>query len=434
MFSTIRNYYNFIRYKSIINYHNFFCQAPFSSLYVDYAGNIFVCFVNKYLLLGNIHQLQHINDIWFGKQINELRESIVLRKLNKGCHVCKHHLEKGNFAHVYAQRYNFLPIGSLSPKSLELQLSPLCNFNCLMCVVKDEKNTVNIEPFKNFIEKLAPNLINISFSGGEPFFIDEYYDMWEIIYKTNPHCKVSVNTNASIVNKSVEDILQKLKFNITVSIDGYSTDIFESIRKGGNRDIVYNNLHYFHEYTLNNNTSFGVKICALQQNIHEFPELFEYFTNKNIRITINEVVYPINVALWNMPLAKLKYILKLLQNKAPKINNHPHNYMSWHGVIKLILEYIKNKENFFKQRIRYEKNGEQIIVEKLNKLFLHSDITTQVIKKVFSYAATENERIILCNFFLLAPIERLLPELELRDETSVESIVKHILNHFYIND
>lgn len=434
---SIRLKYYLYRYKKYRKDKDPFCLAPFTSLYFDYKGHVFPCFANKHLCLGH-YNTQSITEIWEGEKIQNLRKSIKKLTFDQGCQLCKNKLLQGNFSQVYARRYDYLSASEQGfPTSIEVQLSNQCNLNCIMCVVTaDHSSDINISAFRTYIKKIIPYLKNASFSGGEPFFIKEYFDIWEDFYNLNKDCRISINTNATILNEKVKDILEKLKFNISVSVDGFSKETFESIRIHSNRDVVYKNLYFFKDYTLRNNTFFNVKMCALKQNIHEFPELFNHFNQEDISIILNEVVYPLNTALWNNHSSKIKEIISFLESKTPAFQSSGNSYSNsvvWKESLKMLRNYYHDALKFEafirKNKLLTDKIKEKVY-RRLRPVFANQDELNSFISIIDNYSQNEGELKTLYFFFLIAPFERMIGEIEVRDEQEVKKIFDNIIKHF----
>jgi len=429
--------YLLFRYNKNRKNKKTFCLAPYSSLFFYYKGNVFPCFANKHLCLGK-YSSQSITEIWNGDSINNLRKSIENNTFNQGCHLCKNKLLQRNFSQVYARRYDYLsPSKQGFPTSIEVQLSNQCNLNCIMCVVTaDHSSKINISAFRTYIKEIIPYLKNASFSGGEPFLIKEYFDIWEDFYNLNKDCRISVNTNATVLNEKVKDILDKLKFNISVSIDGFSKETFEGIRIHSNRDVVYDNLQFFKNYTLINNTFFNVKICALKQNIHEFPELFNHFNQENISIILNEVVYPLNTALWNNHSSKIKEIIGFLEQKTPAFKSSGNSFSNsvvWKELLKMLLNYYNDAlkfEAFIRKNKSLTDEIKEKVYKKLRPVFANQNELNSFITIIDNYSQNEKELKILYFFFLIAPFDRMIGEIEVRDEQEVKKIFDNIIKHF----
>lgn len=429
--------YSLLRYNKNRKNKKTFCIAPYSSLFFDYKGNVFPCFANKHLSLGK-YRSQSISEIWNGAPINNLRKSIENHTFNQGCHLCKNKLMQHNFSQVYARRYDYLSVSENGfPTSIEVQLSNQCNLNCIMCVVtKDLSSKINISAFRNYIKEIIPYLKNASFSGGEPFLINEYFDIWEDFHNLNKDCRISINTNATILNEKVKNILGKLKFNISVSVDGFCKETFESIRKNADRDLVYENLLFFKNYTQQNNTFFNVKICTLKQNFQEFPELFNYFNQQYISIILNEVVYPINTALWNNHSSKIKEIIKLLETKTPTFLSGESNYSNfvvWKELLKMLTTYYHDAlkfEAFILKNKSLTEAIKQEVYKKIRPVFANNSELNYFASIINHYSTDKNELKTLYFFFLIAPFERMIGEIEVRNEQEVRKIFDNIIQHF----
>jgi len=430
-------HFNFLlwKYNKQRQKTKYFCFAPFSSLYFDYKGNVFVCFANKHHVLGNYFK-QSISEIWNGEPIKKLRKSIEKDNFEYGCSICKNKLLQQKYTQIYARRYDYLtPNLNKFPTSVEIQLSNNCNLNCIMCVVtKDNPSNIEIKQFRTYLQEAIPFLKNASFSGGEPFFINEYYDIWEDIYNLNPSCIISVNTNATILNDKIKTILNKLSFNISVSIDGFTEDTFEKIRRNSNRNKVYENLKYFMHYTKEKSTFFNVKICALDQNILEFPIIFDYFNKNDVTVIVNEVVYPLNNALWNNKSSKIKEIVDFLTNHTPffpKSNSGYSNVRAWNELIKMINDYYLDALNF-ESTMLIKKSTEidtiNLVQKRLKSFFANVNDLNYFMSVIEIYSNTERER--LFNFFLIAPYERIIGEIEIRDNSEVKNIFDNVIRYF----
>jgi sulfatase maturation enzyme AslB (radical SAM superfamily) len=432
-----RLFFSLWKYNKQRQKKEYFCYAPYSSLFFDYKGNVFPCFANKHLILGR-YGSQSITEIWKDVPINNLRKSIENHSFHLGCNLCQNKLLQHNFSQVYAHRYDYLSVSENGfPTSIEVQLSNQCNLDCIMCVVRnDYTSNMDIPAFKNYIREIIPYLKNASFSGGEPFLIKEYFDIWEDFYRLNKDCRISVNTNATILDEKVKNILGKLKFNISVSVDGFSKETFEGIRKKASRDMVYENLHFFKDYTQQNNTFFNVKICALKQNIHEFPDLFNYFNQQDISIILNEVVYPLNTALWNNKPDELKRIIDFLISYTPAFKSNGNIYSNsvvWKELLKMLHTYYQNAlkfETFIQKNISLTKSIKEKVYKKVRPVFANQNELNHFISIIDNYTQNEKYLKTLYFFFLIAPFERMIGEIEVRNEQEVKKIFDNIINYF----
>lgn len=314
--------YNRVRNR---NARKLLCHAPFKSMTFFLAGDVMACWHNKQYLLGH-YPKNTIHDIWFGEKIKNLRESIKKNNLSLGCNECHSNFLLQKFHSTGAIRYDNLSVyKSQYPVSMDFQINNICNLECIMCngeysvSVRQhrEMEAPYINPYnQDFIKQLEPfipHLREASFSGGEVFLINQYYDIWEKIHEINPSVTISVTSNGTMLNDRIKDILGKLKFNITLSIDSVNKETYEKIRRNGVFEETFSNFEFYYNYTRQRNTNFSVRICPLRQNWKEIPEIFQYFNNKNIYLYFNTVIFPPYTSLWNLNSNELNEIAGYFQ-------------------------------------------------------------------------------------------------------------------------
>lgn len=331
------------------------CHAPFSTIFLTEYGEILPCYYNKSIVFGNIKSTS-IAGAWFGEEMNNLRNHIKNNDLSYGCQDCKAYIESENFYSAGAWKYEYLPVNkSKYPISIDFQISNICNLACIMCngeyslTVRQyrEKNIPFANPYdETLIEKIAPflgHLKEAAFTGGEVFLINLYYKIWDKILLVNPKIKLSVTTNGTILNTRVKKYLEKLDFNITVSLDSVNKADFETIRRNSDFDVFLRNFEYFHEYTQKRGTLFTVKICPMRQNWKEIPEIADFLNRRKISFLFNNVVFPPYSSLWNLPSGELNNIACHLES----YGFHPESEIVRSNVnrVKNLARQIRNWQN-----------------------------------------------------------------------------------------
>lgn len=336
--NNILSEYNKLRGKDKIR----LCYAPYQSLTFKPDGCVYACFDNIRKKLGEYPQ-NSIAEIWNGEKIKKLRERIAKHCLDYGCEECFNQLLLKNFYSVTAWHYDYIrPINkkTVQPTAFDFQLSNICNYECIMCsgeLSTSIRNNREHSPLygcpydDKFIEQLRPyipNLQNASFTGGETFLNPLYYKIWDIIAEENPNCIISVSTNGSILDERIKSYMERLKFNVTISINAVDEDIYKSIHVGGNMETVLNNYKYFKEYCKQAGTQLMIKICPLRQNIYHIPTLMQYFNQNDTCLSFNKVMYPPHCSLWNLPPNELCKIIDFLKQnikdaatKTERLNN-----------------------------------------------------------------------------------------------------------------
>lgn len=300
------------------------CNAPFKNMQLGIDGNIIPCCFNREVKLGAFNS-QSFNETWNSKIINEFRNELKEYRFPAGCSSCKEHFLSKNFQAMGARDYDIIPFRKEQPSELIFELSDECNFRCIMCKGSDYDwlakirgntavNDFNISFITDQMETILPRLYKVKFLGGEPFFIDAYYPIWEKIISVNPRCIIEVQTNGSILDDRTKKILEKGRFRIGVSIDSLDEDTYKNIRRGGNLQNVLKNIDFFHHYTIQKKTRLFFSFCPITLNWKEIPAIVNFCNSYNAHLFFNTVKTPKNISLFGIPAEKLEPVLAGYEN------------------------------------------------------------------------------------------------------------------------
>jgi len=437
------------------------CYAPFKNIYFSHHGKAIACCYNRTHFLGTYPQ-QSIKEIWQSKDANELRDYIKNNDLSLGCYGCKNHLEGRNFDALKTKMYDYLPLNEEYPTVLEFELNNTCNLECVMCsgdfsseIRKNREKKPPIESpydsnFVNQLEEFIPHLENIKFYGGEPFLIDIYYEIWNKVIELNPACNLTIQTNATILNSRVKEILNKARFHMNISIDSLQKENYEKIRVNAKFEKVMENIHYFHEYCKQKNTFFGISICAIRQNWQEIPAFINFCNELDVPIYIHSVWFPPLTSLWNLESSKLKEIYDYLcgfifpedTHFQRKNLGHYRDFISlidsWYQKA-LLKEQDKSldntdisalKEIIFDKIKTYIENNEKLT--KKEKKASSNDCINKLIKVFRKFEKNEylNEALKQMNEF---PVDMLVPELISASEDRIYEEVKSFIFNLNYN-
>ena len=365
------------------------CHAPYKNLYFQMDGNVVTCCNNRFYSLGKYPE-NAITDIWNGSKLKRLRNNIANNDLSLGCNFCYSCIKANNYRGMPALAFDGFNINNSHPISLELELDNTCNLECIMCCgplsSSVRKNRDKLPPIPKiyddkFVENLKtiiPELKRVKFIGGEPFLIDIYYKIWHAILDINPKCIIELQTNATVLNTRIKELLNKGNFRIGVSLDSLNKETYERIRLHAHFESVMENIEYFSNYSKRSGYTLSVSVCPMRINWKEIPELIKFCNDIEASIYFNTVVYPIYLAIWSLDSSGIKEIKEYYENS--KIENYSSlSLLNWEGFmhlinqIKLWFEEAKNRENdkSFPKESEWEKIQEEL-VKKLQDYLLKS--------------------------------------------------------------
>lgn len=181
---------------------------------------------------------------------------------------------------------------TMMPKFIVLYLTDACNLACRHCFYYNSLNKSSMISYKNLetLSNSIHNIINISFTGGEPFTRKDLPAIIRLFYKNSGMRIASIVTNGTLQKKIIEDITNicsenpQLTVNLSVSLDGLK-ETHDYIRvKKGTFDISIKTLKLLCDMKLNyKNLHVGI-ICTIHEaNDNEIIPLFDKI-NKEMNI------------------------------------------------------------------------------------------------------------------------------------------------------
>jgi MoaA/NifB/PqqE/SkfB family radical SAM enzyme len=289
-------------------------------MYLGMRGRVAVCCVNKSYLIGRFPD-QSLEEIWFGDKLKRIREHLSRQDFSLGCQNCKEGILAGNYTGVSTLAYDKAGLPEQGyPTKIDFELDNTCNLECVMC--KGEfssairKNREKLPPIPSgygpeLLEQLKPFLPHLKFArfaGGEPFMVNRYLEIWELMARENPNIQVSIQTNGTFLTERIRKIMRNLKLEICISIDSVEKERYETIRKNANFEKVVRNIKEFRKYADEVGTPFHISYCPMTNNWEELPKVITFFNDLNCEVFFNTVDNPRHYALKHLPPEKLAYI------------------------------------------------------------------------------------------------------------------------------
>lgn len=297
------------------------CYAPFKSMRFSMSGAILACCYNREYALGHYPE-NTIKETWTGKKARKLREHLSQNDLSLGCQSCEKSILNQTYATTDAAFFDYTPdqVNNDYPVRMEFELDNTCNLECIMCngelsssIRKNREyrpawSNMYDSSFVDQLEEFIPYLKQAYFTGGEPFLIDLYYEIWDRMIDINPEINITVVTNATTLNNKVKNLLRRGNFHIVVSIDSLEENTYKSIRPNSNFERLVDNFQYLQEYCKTNDRWLTLNVCVMRQNWREIPSILKYCNQHSISIYLIKVLFPPYAALWNLESQELHEI------------------------------------------------------------------------------------------------------------------------------
>ncbi|MFW5805680.1 MAG: radical SAM protein [Bacteroidales bacterium] len=332
-------------------YRQELCYAPFTSMFFSRAGYMSPCYAT-YGEKSDRWPDKSIRDSWFNGEFQNIRKHIGHYNLQYACKFCQPVFEFHNFGSLLSNKYESYGINKQAyPKIMEFELSNRCNLECIMCdgnlssairknrekqpPLPDHYNQDFVEELKEFI----PHLQMVEFTGGDPFLIPIYYDIWELIHDMNPTCQILITTNANTMSKRIENMLNTYKnLHFNISLDSLNKEHYEQIRRGADFDQVIQNTKRLIAYCHENNTSCNLLVCPLTINSRDFQGLIEFANAHDICVYFHTVVKPRELSLKYQSTSYLSNLIAYLKNYAPlkKSSKQRTNAENYESLINLL--------------------------------------------------------------------------------------------------
>ena len=271
-----------------------------------------------------------ISDAFNSKYMDKLRDDFVHGIKPPSCNKCWDEEDAGIkskrilFAEVFSRNpgisvTTFIdPITDVSIKYLDLKLGNICNLKCRICgssssskwaqeemdmamqfesvSKQDVKKTVAYKRLKlgnwprengqfwENLEEILPNVVHLEFTGGEPWLIQEHFDLLQTAIDKGYANKIYIhyNTNGTqLPIHALENIWPHFKWvAMSFSIDDVEQK-FEYQRYGADWDEVNYNISYICKNKSSNmNTEITTTVNLL--NIKSIPDIFNWIKTINI--------------------------------------------------------------------------------------------------------------------------------------------------------
>lgn len=303
------------------------------------------------------------------KILRKIRGTRIGYSIGRGILSLKLINESKLYNYLYDKKINktIEKLGKNPPVCIHIATTNYCNASCIMCPHHKLKDfgTMDMKTYKKIInncKKLKIKNLILSFFG-EPL-IDKKLDE-RIKYAKSKGISVGFSSNASLLNETwAKKLIESGLDSITISLDGYSKETYEKIRKGLKFDEVKKNilgLVNMKKRLRKNNPNIYLVLVEMEENKNEIKDFYKEWKNKVQAINI------INMRNWADTIekegTKKSFHSRKDLNRKPCISIWTEMFVDWRGNVVLCCDDWNSSVilgNLKKQKIEEIWNGKKL--------------------------------------------------------------------------
>jgi len=263
--------------------------------------------------------------------------------------------KKTNFARVLNNIY----FQKNEPVSLVHFITNRCNARCSFCFIDFDnpetfKGELTLEEIDKLTKNLGKSLLNVNFTGGEPFARKDILDIAKLYIKNSTIESIYITTNASLPErienfaKEISNVDSSIEQSFQISIDDLP-ERHNKVRKIKNLfDSCIDTYRTLKNMNIKNINPV-VNITVSQENCGQIEEIFNYFT-KECGINSLKACIVRDEGVYKTPSDKTRKIYEAYKWLTNKINNEIKN----NNIINYNKNSIQGKIHQKKDVISYE--------------------------------------------------------------------------------
>lgn len=354
------------------------CILPWISIETSPVGTVRPCCLardeitkptgEKYLLKQN-----NLEEIYQSEYMQDLRQEFLLGQRPKTCSRCWEEEAAGRVSKRMNSRvrlkeyYDQVDWTNTSPNQLwfiDLKLGNICNLKCRICGSWSSSKWVQEEidyvpdlvnrkehlaykflqqgawprespDFWENLKSLLPNIRYFEFTGGEPFLIQQHFDLLEYAAKHghSQHIDIHYNTNGTVFPDAAELWSKFNRVEIAFSIDNIG-ERFELERYGADWSEVQENLVKF---SAMRSEKIITQLCTTMnvQNVYYLPEICDWTDTQ----TFDHVHFNMLHDPWHMNIGRMTPAAQQLVIE--RLTNHKF-HTRYRAEIERIVQFIRN--------------------------------------------------------------------------------------------
>jgi MoaA/NifB/PqqE/SkfB family radical SAM enzyme len=360
------------------------CILPWISIETSPIGSARPCCLAKdeitYLDDKGVEQKYNLKthtleEIYHSQYMQLLRRDFLYGQQPKTCQRCWDEEAAGRTSKRINSRvrlkeyYDSVDFNNLNPDQLwfiDLKLGNICNLKCRICGswssskwAKEEIDYVpelvnrkehlaykflqdgawprESELFWDNLKTLLPNIKYLEFTGGEPFLIQQHFDLLQYAVDNGyaKNIEIHYNTNGTVFPEQHHLWKHFKQVEVAFSIDNTEAR-FEYERYGAIWNEVQNNIIKFSNMR---SAKFSTQLCTTIniQNVYYLPEICDWISTK----TFDHVYFNMLHDPWHMCISRMTFAAMDLV--IPRLNNHQFD-PKYRAEIMRIVQFIRNGE------------------------------------------------------------------------------------------
>jgi MoaA/NifB/PqqE/SkfB family radical SAM enzyme len=354
------------------------CILPWISIETSPVGTVRPCCLAKdeiTKLTGEKYLLKEhtLEEIYQSEYMQSLRQEFLSGNKPRTCDRCWEEEAAGRTSKRINSRvrlkeyYDQVDWHNLNPEQLwfiDLKLGNICNLKCRICGSWSSSKWVQEEidyvpglvnrkdhlaykflqqgawprespDFWENLKSLLPNIKYFEFTGGEPFLIQQHFDLLEYAaeYGHSQHIDIHYNTNGTVFPDAAELWSKFNRVEIAFSIDNIG-ERFELERYGADWSEVQENLNKF---STMRSEKIITQLCTTMnvQNVYYLPEICDWANTQDFDyIYFNMLHDP-----WHMNIGRMTPAAQQLVIE--RLTNHKF-HTRYRAEIERIVQFIRN--------------------------------------------------------------------------------------------
>lgn len=325
------------------------CVLPWYGFALFPNGDIRNCAISKDSL-GNI-QGEYVSDILDNQRSKTVRSDMQSNIRHNRCVTCyrtedlqtSHPLDKisNRIWYMKVMKNHDLSVYSqnqfVNTSVLDVRWRNTCNYSCVYCgpnlsskwAVERNKQSIyrideeSLDRTKHYILSRVKDVKHVYLAGGEPLLIKENLELLEELKKHNPSVTIRINTNLSVIDNKIFEMLVNDFKNVkwTISIDAIGED-YNYIRYPGDWNKFLENLTYL--YSKTNNIDYNMTWSVL--NAYSVFDAVDFLQTKfqcpDSVFVIQPVFDPRSLRINNLPDSVLNDLKSIINERVQRCNSN----------------------------------------------------------------------------------------------------------------